>query len=73
MILDSHETTIVNTLALQQALSTLPEDVQAMLSRLYFDDRTHDQVAVEIGRSTAYVRRTEQQALIWLRGKFDNE
>jgi DNA-directed RNA polymerase specialized sigma subunit len=73
VILDSHETTVTDALGLRQALASLPEDVQALLSRLYFDDRTHAEVAVEIGRSTAYVLRTERQALMWLRSKFDND
>lgn len=73
MILESHEIAVTDTLSLQQAVATLPEDVQALLSRLYFDERTHAQVAVEIGKSTAYVQRTERQALQWLRTKFDND
>lgn len=73
MIVESHETVVTNALGLRQALTTLPPHVQSLLSRLYFDDRTHAEVAVEIGRSTAYVRRTEKQALLWLRSKFDND
>lgn len=73
MILESHERDVTDRISVQQALSTLPEDVQAMLSRLYFDDWTHAQVAVELGKTTAYVRRTEREALQFLRTKFDNE
>jgi len=64
---DSHEDTVVDTLALKEALSTLGAEDRQMIILRYFKNETQAQVAKKLGMTQVQVSRREKKLLAIMR------
>lgn len=64
---DSHEDTVVDTLALKEALSTLAAEDRRMIILRYFKNETQSQVAKKLGMTQVQVSRREKKLLSFMR------
>lgn len=64
---DSHEDTVVDTLALKEALSTLDAEDRQMIILRYFKNETQAQVAKKLGMTQVQVSRREKKLLAIMR------
>ena len=73
MILESHENAVTDALGLQQALTKLTEREQTIINGLYYLDKTHAELGVELQLPTRAVKNLEAGALLRLRSVFHND
>ena len=69
---DSHESSVLGRIALEQVLSQLPSEDRRLIFLRYMENRTQSDTAALLGMTQVQVSRREKKILLFLRQKLES-